>query len=238
MSHNLTILPYLIKFTPSSPVSCSNGDYCLNVYAFDLDHTIIKPKSPNTKFSRNADDWQFMQFNSKKSTLDYLCDITDNDPMAIIVIFSNQGGIITVPKTSKSCTKYTNKISFFLKAIKRDERGETLLSRLWLYAAPKRPKALVTKKNRIAFPGPSKTLIEDPKIYEKVRKPLTGMAEFFKTDIANAYDISKSTPIIHLNWIYYCGDAAGRKKDFSDSDKKFAENLNVEFKYPEEIFQG
>ncbi|CAI4048480.1 polynucleotide 3'-phosphatase SKDI_13G2850 [Saccharomyces kudriavzevii IFO 1802] len=237
MSHKSTILPYLIKFTPSSPLSLSNDDRCLNIYAFDLDHTIIKPKSSNTKFSKSADDWQFMNFDSRRSTLDYLFDISNNDPIAIIVIFSNQGGVITVPRTSKSCTKYINKILLLLKAIKNDERGESLLNRLWLYAAPKMPKTLAAGKYKFAFSSASKGYIDDPKIFEKVRKPMTEMAEFFKRDIYNAYGTSESMPIIQLNWMYYCGDAAGRKNDFSDSDKNFAENLNVEFKYPEEIFQ-
>ena len=35
---------------------------------------------------------------------------------------------------------------------------------------------------------------------------------------------------------FYVGDAAGRKGDWSDVDKKFAENLNVEFIVPESIF--
>ncbi|CAI4048737.1 hypothetical protein N7582_004458 [Saccharomyces uvarum] len=239
MSHKSTISPCLIKFMPNSPLPLSKDDPCLNVYAFDLDHTIIKPKSPGTKFSKSADDWQFMSFNSKKCTLDYLFDIIEKDPIATIVVFSNQGGVVTVPRTSKSCTKYINKISLVLKAIKSDKRGDLLLSRLWLYAAPKRPKALVTNKNKFTFPSSNKNDIDDPKIYEKVRKPMTGMADFFKTDIDNAYGVSESLPTTpKLNWIYYCGDAAGRKKDFSDSDKKFAENLNVEFRYPEEVFQG
>ena len=35
---------------------------------------------------------------------------------------------------------------------------------------------------------------------------------------------------------FYCGDAAGRKSDFSDSDKLFAENNKIQFYTPEEIF--
>lgn len=49
------------------------------------------------------------------------------------------------------------------------------------------------------------------------------------------------------NWIYnntgvkavvYVGDAAGRVNDFSDSDRKFAHNIGVDFKTPEEFFLG
>ena len=43
---------------------------------------------------------------------------------------------------------------------------------------------------------------------------------------------------------FYCGDAAGRPKtatrpkDFSDSDIKFALNVGLTFKTPEELFLG
>jgi bifunctional polynucleotide phosphatase/kinase len=41
---------------------------------------------------------------------------------------------------------------------------------------------------------------------------------------------------------FFCGDAAGRKngkiKDFSDSDLKFALNVGIEFKTPENHFLG
>jgi bifunctional polynucleotide phosphatase/kinase len=41
---------------------------------------------------------------------------------------------------------------------------------------------------------------------------------------------------------FYCGDAAGRRdakhKDFSDSDLKFALNVGIEFKTPENLFLG
>ena len=41
---------------------------------------------------------------------------------------------------------------------------------------------------------------------------------------------------------FYCGDAAGRKdgkhKDFSDSDYKFALNVGISFKTPENLFLG
>lgn len=35
---------------------------------------------------------------------------------------------------------------------------------------------------------------------------------------------------------FYCGDAAGRPGDFSDSDKKFAEVCGLSFKVPEDVF--
>lgn len=35
---------------------------------------------------------------------------------------------------------------------------------------------------------------------------------------------------------FYCGDACGRKNDFSDSDIKFAHNCHINFEMPENIF--
>ncbi|MBE18137.1 MAG: DNA 3'-phosphatase [Nitrospinae bacterium] len=56
------------------------------------------------------------------------------------------------------------------------------------------------------------------------RKPNIGMYNLF-TELYNNNNIK-----------YYCGDAAGRKKDFSASDLYFANNSGLEFKTPEEVF--
>lgn len=54
------------------------------------------------------------------------------------------------------------------------------------------------------------------------RKPLIG----FEKEFSN-YDKKNS---------FYCGDACGRENDFSDTDYKFALNLNIKFYSPEELF--
>lgn len=59
---------------------------------------------------------------------------------------------------------------------------------------------------------------------DKYRKPNTGMWDEFR----------KSCP--KLEAAFYCGDAAGRPGDFSDSDLKFAENIKIGFFLPEEVF--
>lgn len=49
----------------------------------------------------------------------------------------------------------------------------------------------------------------------------------FDTVIEKEWDRAKS---------FYVGDALGRKNDWSDSDKKFAENIGITVKSPEDIF--
>lgn len=67
------------------------------------------------------------------------------------------------------------------------------------------------------------------------RKPSIGMFEIFEKELNNNIKIDKENS-------YYIGDAAGRektknkKKDFSDSDYKFALNCNLNFLTPEEFF--
>jgi bifunctional polynucleotide phosphatase/kinase len=57
----------------------------------------------------------------------------------------------------------------------------------------------------------------------KYRKPMTGFwDEFIKN---------------HHKKSFYCGDGAGRKNDFSDTDFKFAKNLNINFFTPEMVFK-
>lgn len=36
--------------------------------------------------------------------------------------------------------------------------------------------------------------------------------------------------------VFFIGDAAGRKKDFLDSDLEFSKNINLKFQTPDELF--
>lgn len=247
MSHKLTVLPHLIKHTPKAHNPVKGP---LKVYAFDLDHTLIEPKSPGARFSRTADDWRFMSFTAGKTTVEKLNEIIQEDPSAHIVIFSNQGGVVAVPSSSKSCTKYTAKIQLILEEVSRTENGLNLLKRLWIYASPKRPASsvLVKSKSKVTQSMVSKSTrtkqlklqnfyklettqaeVEDQ--FVRMRKPEIGMAEEFKKDLSACYEIAPE-----IMWCQYCGDAAGRPKDFSDSDKEFAEKLGVPFELPEDVF--
>lgn len=57
------------------------------------------------------------------------------------------------------------------------------------------------------------------------RKPRIGIFEYIKNN--HTIDISLS---------FYCGDAAGRTNDFSDTDYKFALNCGLSFIVPEDLF--
>lgn len=64
----------------------------------------------------------------------------------------------------------------------------------------------------------------------KYRKPCpTWFNEFVPKKIQENLDRTKS---------FYCGDACGRKGDFSDTDYKFALNCMIKFKTPENFFTG
>lgn len=61
---------------------------------------------------------------------------------------------------------------------------------------------------------------------DKYRKPLPGMWDTFVSEYGKPINFKKS---------FYCGDAAGRKSDFSQSDLFFAQNCGLIFKTPEEF---
>jgi bifunctional polynucleotide phosphatase/kinase len=71
---------------------------------------------------------------------------------------------------------------------------------------------------------------------DEYKKPNTKIWEYFVSKLNGGLEIDETT--------FYCGDAAGRpaaegkKKDFSDTDLKFALNNKLKFFTPEELFLG
>ncbi|KAL3234381.1 hypothetical protein RNJ44_03143 [Nakaseomyces bracarensis] len=238
-SHQLTALPYVIKFIPIGFKKQEFDDNDLNLYGFDLDHTLIQPKRPGVIFARGASDWKFMVFDGRES-IETLVRLVMDDPNAIVVIFTNQGGVVTIPPNSKSYQNFTGKIKLMLRHIGKMEGGDILLQRLFIYASTKKPASLAKKEasagkvqNSIGSmlqndTGNVKDVLSK---FDLMRKPKIGMAEMFLKDLKSLKGNAKK-------WKYYCGDAAGRDKDFSDTDKVFAESLEIEFKTPEDIFHG
>lgn len=76
------------------------------------------------------------------------------------------------------------------------------------------------------FCGTQKGPEKDPKGF---RKPETGAWHYFVSMCIGDVDVD-------LAKSFYVGDAAGRPNDHSDSDKKFAENIGIQFFTPEEFF--
>ncbi|ODV98127.1 hypothetical protein PACTADRAFT_31537 [Pachysolen tannophilus NRRL Y-2460] len=188
--------------------------YKLKIASFDLDGTIIKTKS-GSRFSRNFKDWKW--FNS--NTLDILKNYQKNN--YLIIIFTNQGGIIA-KKEQKSFINFITKLNDIL----------SYLENVFIYVSPKRPNYDKKKINH---------LISKQQDHDLYRKPNTGMWDELIKYLKENYKIENNNNIngnfeIDLENSFYCGDAAGRPQDFSDSDKVFAKNIGLPFYLPEEIF--
>ncbi|CAL9731382.1 polynucleotide 3'-phosphatase [Monosporozyma unispora] len=245
MSHQTIVNPHNIKYIPVTPIPLTVTPH---IYGFDLDHTLIKPKTPNTIFAKTADDWKYMQFTKDEPAIEKLFKIVEKDPLAIIVIFTNQGGVLTVPANSKSYNKFNMKIKLILEDIMSHKNGEELLRRLWIYSSTKKPASLKkangisAKKGKVmkltdlkgvkSSNSASKPIVNLEDKFTEMRKPEVGLYKEFMKDFKEKMAI----PVDLKCWKWYCGDAAGRKSDFSDSDKAFAENIGIRFKLPEDIF--
>lgn len=70
---------------------------------------------------------------------------------------------------------------------------------------------------------------------DKYRKPHVGMYQLFlrKYLAMHSRDVRAGPRCIRVT---FCGDAAGRSGDFSDSDRKFAMNCGIDFVTPEVFF--
>lgn len=64
-----------------------------------------------------------------------------------------------------------------------------------------------------------------------------GYEDIDKKPNRTMFDIIKKNKKIDMNKSFYVGDALGRQGDWSDSDKKFAENINIKQIYsPDDLF--
>ncbi|GMM33389.1 polynucleotide 3'-phosphatase [Saccharomycopsis crataegensis] len=215
-THSWKIQPYLISCKPygfDKSWSYSNESK-LSLCCFDLDGTLINTKS-GRKFAMGADDWKW--FNDK--VVNKLVDASLT--YDFIVIFSNQGGIVANDPASKSYTNFNKKLTSILGVLNNKEVKNVLL-----YAAPKLPAAL--KKNPDYC---DKSPEKNP--FVRNRKPNTGMWDQLMKDLSIKEVVNTA---VDFGSSIFIGDAAGRKKDFSDSDKQFAENIGIKFSTPDDFF--
>lgn len=179
----------------------------IRIASFDLDDTIIyRPKG-------KLDDKKWKIINL--SIVDKIADLV-NDKY-IIIIFTNQGGM--------SIGKNFDKLKW-RKAV--DELVNFLVSKI---TDDKYYFAIYVAKN-----------------YDLNRKPNIGLWNQMKNDLKEEFNLEK---LRISKKSFFCGDAAGRisasifkkkiypssnKGDFSDTDRKFALNIGINFLTPEEFY--
>ncbi|RLV95893.1 hypothetical protein JA1_000538 [Spathaspora sp. JA1] len=126
----------------------------------------------------------------------------------ILVVFTNQGAVIPQPQ-AKSYLNFINKLNFINSSLEAKTNRQLIV-----FASPKRP----TK-------GFNLSTEEE---HNHTRKPEIGMWEAL-VEFLHPLEIDMESS-------FFVGDAAGRPKDFSDSDREFAKRIGIEFKTPEDIF--
>jgi bifunctional polynucleotide phosphatase/kinase len=159
----------------------SNEDYKINkpLAIFDLDHTLIKPKS-NKKIVTDKDDWTFLNDNLPEI-------IKKLNKTYHIIIVTNQK---ILSKSNSNKSNWIEKINNIIKI---------LSIKIEIFAS-----------------------LKD----DFYRKPCIGI-----------FNIIKQKYTFNIHSSFFCGDAAGRKNDFSDCDLKFAMNCGLHFILPEKIFK-
>lgn len=218
-SHNWIIEKAIISYLPKVKIDTNeylNKSNKIVLNCFDLDGTIITTKSKGRKFAISPYDWQWLNENILKK----LEDIKRSKENGIVVIFTNQGSVITTSKSknqkSASLTNFQTKITDVIRSLEMPD--------LHLYGCPKasaiecRENPLYADKNNLINP------------FANNRKPNAGMW----SQLLNYLNISSD--LIDFDKSVFVGDAAGRPGDFSDSDIRFAEKIGLKFYTPEEYF--
>lgn len=129
-----------------------------------------------------------------------------------IALFTNQGAVVagTGPK-SKSYRNFCTRVNLIHEQLV----GLDSEWKMMVFASPKKPASSNELGDR----------------HTSMRKPQVGMwSEFEKFFESQGTAIDKYSS-------FFVGDAAGRKSDFLNSDKQFAENVGIKFYVPEEFWR-
>lgn len=191
-----------------------NGLKKVKVAAFDMDSTLIEPKS-GIKFGRGPNDWRWWNDLVTKVLKKYA------EEKYTLVIFTNQGTVVVteeIRNKSKSFSNLCSKVNQMMSSLR-----STVDTRVLVYAATARPSSKRASK------------VSSPEVHAKTRKPGTGMWEelehYIKKSLGDEYEIDKDQS-------FFVGDAGGREGDFLDTDKLFAEAFGVRFDVPENVFNS
>lgn len=211
-SHLVSNLPPPDVFEDFYDKHLSEGNKKVKIAAFDMDSTLIKSIS-GLKFGKGAGDWQWWN-NKVVSTIKEKVE-----QKYVIVIFTNQGSTVVLqnqPSASKSYLILKSKINQIAASLKNVVETPVLV-----FAATHLPGK---KHRRVA---------SSEKVHKNTRKPEIGMWEeltrYLKTSLGEEIELDMESS-------FFVGDAAGRDKDFLDSDRKFAENIGIRFEVPEICF--
>ncbi|KAK9460889.1 polynucleotide kinase 3 phosphatase-domain-containing protein [Lipomyces oligophaga] len=212
-----------------SPIVPVLDDFGKNVKfaigGFDLDHTVILPKSGN-RFARDEKDWkfQFGKERTRQKMQNYLVNYNKlaspeledgciSDPIAtcvpILVIFSNQGGIVLDLKKKPKPAKLSRYQQFQIKL-------EAVCRQINL------PMYIIASTKK-----------------DEYRKPSTGMFNLVSELFCNQYKLSKdqSRRLLFSNSnSFYVGDAEDASVNHSDDDSQFARAIGVKFMNPGNFF--
>lgn len=166
----------------------------------------IAQTKSSSKFARGPSDWVWFNERTKQKLVDLFI------AGYLIVIFTNQGGVVA-SKSNKSYMNFISRVNQIVQGLK--SLDSNIVDNLYVFASPKKPA-----KSQVSSPD---------SLHSLMRKPETGMWQEFKKRLPD-------TVFIDVRKSFYCGDAAGRPKDFLDSDKEFAGNIGIDFIVPEDLF--
>lgn len=242
------------------------GTKKIAIAAFDLDSTIVRTKSQTPFPKDGSDwEWfnssvegnlkVFIQHqynlnkkggtnNSNQQQPDLLTSSSVSPPLKqflaernkdrvpyMLAILSNQGGVV-IKNDAKRYAHFRERLEQIAAVCKIP---------FWMYAATrplsvkKAPGSTAKGVNKAGKGGNAKgsnaKAAPPVKKHDPFRKPETGMWFELLKDVEEKHGCQ-----VDLEKSFYVGDAAGRKNDFSDSDREMAKALKLKFFTPEEFF--